>query len=120
MPLPRTGEDCDPNQPTCRREFWRLQVAASGFVRATNRLGTELPCLLRDDRQGLCVLLCGGEKRKQSADIERALLLNIVLIRHAAVHCYEVRGRSYPRNEALKQPILCPMNLRHPNNGVNP
>jgi len=37
-------------------------------------------------------------------------LLNIVLIRHAAVHCYELRGRSYPRNEAIKQPILCPMN----------
>ena len=35
-------------------------------------------------------------------------LLNIVLIRHAAVHCYKLRGRSYPRNEAIKQLILCP------------
>ena len=41
-------------------------------------------------------------------------LLNIVLIRHAAVHYYELRGRSYPRNEAIKQPILCPMDIRSP------
>src|SRR6267142_2347578 len=31
----------------------------------------------------------------------------IVLIRHAAVHCYKLRGRSYPRNEAIKKWILC-------------
>jgi hypothetical protein len=43
-------------------------------------------------------------------------LLNIVLLMHAAVHCYALRGRSYPRNEAIKQPILCPMNLRSPQN----
>jgi len=27
----RTGEDCDPNQPACRRELWRLQIAAAGI-----------------------------------------------------------------------------------------
>jgi len=32
----RTGEDCDPNQPACRRELWRLQIAAAGIVRATD------------------------------------------------------------------------------------
>src|SRR5207244_11471281 len=35
-------------------------------------------------------------------------LLEIVLIRHAAAHCYKPRGRSYPRNEAIKRPILRP------------
>jgi putative component of toxin-antitoxin plasmid stabilization module len=61
-----------PNQPTGCREFWRLQVAASGFVRATDRLGTGLPCLLRDDWQELCVASLWRRQRKQSADIERA------------------------------------------------
>jgi hypothetical protein len=39
--------------------------------------------------------------------VTRALkaLLEIVLIRHAAVHCYKLRGRSYPRNETIKRPV---------------
>ena len=36
-------------------------------------------------------------------------LLNIVLTRHVAVHCYKFQGRSYPRNEAIKRPILRPV-----------
>jgi len=51
--------------------IWRLQVAASGFVRATDRLGPGYRVYYGMNRQGLCVLLCGGDKRKQSADIER-------------------------------------------------
>src|SRR5208282_2597390 len=38
-------------------------------------------------------------------------LLQIVLIRHAAVHCYKPRRRSYPMNEAINQPLLRPQYL---------
>src|SRR5258708_6592134 len=53
--FPRTSEDCDPHQQAGRRKLWRLQVVATGFVRAADRLGTRLPCLFRDDRSGMCV-----------------------------------------------------------------
>ena len=56
-----------------RREFWRLQVAASGFVRATDRLGPGYRVYYGMIGSDCVLLLCGGDKRKQSTDIERAL-----------------------------------------------
>jgi len=53
--------------------FWRLQVAASEFVRATDRLGPGYRVYYAMIGGDCLLLLCGGDKRKQSADIERAL-----------------------------------------------
>jgi len=50
---PRPSEDRDTNQPARCRKLRRLQVATAGSIRAASRLGTRLPRVLRDDRQGV-------------------------------------------------------------------
>src|SRR6202165_364241 len=47
-----------------RRELWRLQAFTSRIERTTDRLGTRLQGLLRDDWQGMCIAFLRRQQEK--------------------------------------------------------
>ena len=68
-----TGKDYGTDQPYGGRQFWGLQAAGAGTVGVAHRLGTRLSSLLCNRRKELVLLVSGGDKKRQSADIELAL-----------------------------------------------
>jgi putative addiction module killer protein len=58
--------------PPRRRKFWRLQATGARFVRIADRLGPGYRVYYAMVGKICVLLLCGGDKRKQFSDIERA------------------------------------------------
>jgi putative addiction module killer protein len=70
---PRTGEDCDPNQPLAAGNFGDCKSLRQGLYELRVDRGPGYRVYYAMIGRECVLLLCGGDKRKQAADIERAL-----------------------------------------------
>jgi len=70
---PRAGEDSNPHQPASRRELGDCKSLRQGLFELHIDWGPGYRVYYAMIGRECVLLLCGGDKRKQPADIERAL-----------------------------------------------
>ena|SRR3974390_2364701 len=67
------SENSGANRPAGSWQLRRYQTASRRRFRATDRLGTGIPGLLRTARENMRAVAMRRRQRKQSSDIQRAI-----------------------------------------------